>query len=85
MSVGKECEIPLRQTQKFCPENCFRCGLHPHSCLHTEHMNKMWLRALAIFIRLDDRETSMMIEHMKLHLDFIIETVSTLDGLLTLL
>ena len=27
MSVGKEWEIPLRQTQKFCPKNCFyRCG-----------------------------------------------------------
>ena len=26
MSVGKEWEIPLRQTQKFCPENCFCCG-----------------------------------------------------------
>ena len=25
MSVGKEWEIPLRHTQKFCPENCFRC------------------------------------------------------------
>ena len=22
MSVGKEWEIPLRQTKKFCPENC---------------------------------------------------------------
>ena len=26
VSVGKEQEIPLRQTQKFCPENCFCCG-----------------------------------------------------------
>ena len=23
MSVGKEWEIPLRQKQKFCPQNCF--------------------------------------------------------------